>query len=291
MRTYLPTGIGGTLEWYAPERPADDPTIEVRAEDGSALVTAGTAAVRDGVNTTLSSAADAEATSVALTSGSNVVSGYRYRIAGAGAPDEFVECYSISGTTCALRRPLIYAHASGATFEGVRLSYAITAAVAATEHDDCWAIFSWVDGSGARPPGRVDFTICRGYVTNPLTADRLRVTDPYLTRRVSAYCDLDEICDLAFHEVLERLRAGGMPVQDLVAGCHRIEPAVRYLAQYMLAEQAGIDYAADRERAWNRFENLLQVFSSTAPVDENRNDAIGEHERWTSPSISLRRVS
>jgi hypothetical protein len=291
VRLYLPKDIGGTIEWDALQRPSQDPTIEVRAGNGSAVVAAATAANRSSVSTTLSSAAAAEAETVSVADGTGITQGERYRVAGAGAPDEQVECKSISGTTVTLRRPLIYGHANAATFEGVRLSYALTAAQAATEYDDCWAIFSWETAAGDQPPGRVDLTISRGYVTNPLTPDRLRVADPHLTRRVSAYADLDEICRLAFHEVLERLRAGGMPVQDLVAACHRIEPAVRYLALYMIAEQYGADYAEERERRWNRFENVFQVFGSTAPVDEDRDNAISTHEKWTAPSITLRRVS
>ena len=128
--------ITGQSFFYDPPegRPDASPTpaIVVRLNtsgDATAQLeaaTTGSVAI-DSVNTTTTVDAAAGAQVLTLSSSSGVVRGRRYILTSIGGDKEVVEVLTIASNVVGLRRPLINAFASGATFVGSRLTVSIDA--------------------------------------------------------------------------------------------------------------------------------------------------------------------
>lgn len=95
---------------------------DAEMDDGgqSEAATSGAASV-DSVNTTVDVAADAGDNTLTLDSVDSVAKGRRYLVNGL----EWAEVIGISGLVVTLRRPLLNAHAVGATFQGCRISIGV----------------------------------------------------------------------------------------------------------------------------------------------------------------------
>jgi hypothetical protein len=130
--------LAGQSFFYDPPegRPAASPAptctvyLATDSDDGGGVTesaTTGSCSI-DAVDTTLSAAAAAGDTEVSVASAASIARGQRYLIsAGAGGDRELAEVAAISGTTISLRRPLQNAYASGADFEGTRISISVNA--------------------------------------------------------------------------------------------------------------------------------------------------------------------
>src|SRR5687768_11453450 len=139
----VPRDVGGTVYWYAPQRPDANPTVQVLNASGGVEAAAATAATRDSVDTTISQGAVQGAEQVEVASAANLTRGDYYWLGGQNQPSEFVRVRSWIGTTVRLASPLVYDHPASSDFEGTKVSYAITSAVADKEEENWRAIFSW----------------------------------------------------------------------------------------------------------------------------------------------------
>lgn len=141
--------VGGTIETLFEDGiPSGDVTVTVYTDQGTAKVSAATA-TKDPVATTLSSAASAGATTVALASATSVATGKRYRISSSSEtePDEVVTVKSVASSVATLWGPIAYPHASGVSFAGIRVSYTITSGAANSLWWDGWATFTPATGT------------------------------------------------------------------------------------------------------------------------------------------------
>ncbi len=131
-------GLSGQVLFYDPPEAArpSSPACTVYgayADDGGGAVaaTSGAASV-DSVNTTISAAAYPGDQTLTLTSGTGIARNRRYLLTAASGVSEIVELAGIAGTTATLRMPLVNEYASGATFQGTRISIAVDNTWAAT---------------------------------------------------------------------------------------------------------------------------------------------------------------
>lgn len=132
-------GLASQSFFYDPPelfRPSGTPTVQVFRgyDDDTATAqsaTTGSCSV-DSVNTTLSAAASVGDTSISLTSGTSVARDRTYLLTSAAGLAERVDVMGISGTTATLRQPLVNDYASGATFQGTRITISVLDTWAAT---------------------------------------------------------------------------------------------------------------------------------------------------------------
>jgi hypothetical protein len=121
-----------TVEINIPTPPSSTQTVSLYTGDGAAIFE-DQSATASTISTTLSAGAAVGATSIAVTSATGITPGRRFNV-GTAATEQVEECRceSISGTTVTLWTKLLFAHASGATVKGTRLTYSVSAANAAT---------------------------------------------------------------------------------------------------------------------------------------------------------------
>jgi len=130
MKSKFLTDTAGTLAFYPPELGASSAATVALYYPGGGTLQAAATATRDSTSTTLSAAAAKGARSVVVTSATGITVGTRYLVAAGGLTVD-VEVKSISGTTIYITAPLSAPMASGATYKGWLLSYALT-----TTHTD-----------------------------------------------------------------------------------------------------------------------------------------------------------
>lgn len=122
--------VGGTLVHDPPERgrPASGPTVTLYKPDGTELV-ASSAATLDAVDTTISASAAAGDTSVTLTAVTGVAVGRDYLLKNVSSQREWKRVKAVNTTTKVVMftEGLRHAYASADTFQGTRLSFAVTA--------------------------------------------------------------------------------------------------------------------------------------------------------------------
>jgi len=155
MRQAVILDVGGEIEAEFPTvRPASV-TVSVYNEAGTAKVSAASGTV-DPVSTTTSAAVAAGATTVALADASSIVAGRRYAIGVTGSylMQEVVTVRDLSASVATLTDPVVYQHASGDAFRGVRVSYTVSAAAANALWWDGYAV--WTPNTGAPVTEGVD---------------------------------------------------------------------------------------------------------------------------------------
>lgn len=271
--------FGGTLEWYArddstPRRPDATVTVQVLDTFGGALVAAGTAATLDLVNTPLSSGAAVGATTLQVTAATNIVAGRRYVI---GDTWEEVKVKRVSGTTVYLTSPTWAAHASGAAFAGHRISYTLSASQAGTVSKDyCRALFSWLIGTVAQPPGQVEFALTRYYPRCPITAVDLFTYDENLADKLPLNTDIADIINEAWDNFKDDVSAKGAWIYDYV-GSERARSPVIYGTLALCADRFGREPEV-RDRFHRAYIDALATFGQVAPIDTDRDGAVEPHE-------------
>lgn len=121
---------GQSFYYDPPEgRPSGTPTVQVfdAGSDDDAPAEAATtgACAIDAVSTTISASVGEGETALTLTSGTGVAKGRRYLLADTDGQRELVEVATVNGTAVTVRHPLVNAYASGATFQGIRITIGV----------------------------------------------------------------------------------------------------------------------------------------------------------------------
>jgi len=134
--------VGGTIETYFLDRQVTTCTVSLYTSTGTKKVDTASATC-DTTSTTTSAIAEAGDDTLTLTSASGVVEGRQYLLGGTDGsePREVVTAKSISGTVVTLWGALNYDHATGTTFKGLRVSYAVSSSACDTLFWDGWADF------------------------------------------------------------------------------------------------------------------------------------------------------
>lgn len=228
-------GQAYTLAVYLPSRPSAAGSATVKDASGATLLASPTVTL-DTVNTTLSGAASAGATTLALTSATGVTVGRRYLVGGAeSVGGETVTVTALSGTTATLARKLRRAQASGATFAGTRMTVALTSACTTTVQEGCRV--EWTDPDTADVLV-FDFDVVRWTPRTHLTIASLHTLDPLLSKRIPEGLWLPDLLDEAWDRLTDDLAAKGR-VPGGVAGVINLTRAHGYLVRALIAEAGG----------------------------------------------------
>lgn len=262
--------VGGTVEAQFLDRQPTTCTVSLFMDDGSAKVTGATATV-DPVATTLSGAAAARATSITLASATSVAVNRRYRIgaaSGGSEPGEVVTVKSLSGSTCALWAPLVAAHASGATFQGTRVSYTVASTSADVTWINGWATFTPNSGDTITEAVECYLTKIPEFLCDE---SDLRLVFPKLAKNLDAELDLPAALRQARDEVLLDLGGKNRAQTFLGANEFRRQAALKFwlLRRYSF----GDEWTAQMTLLDAEYEKRKTELIATMPIDADQDGA------------------
>ncbi|MBL0219658.1 MAG: hypothetical protein IPQ07_38060 [Myxococcales bacterium] len=282
--------VGANLTLDLPRRPGGVGTFVVKTTSGAATQTS-SAPTLDAVNTTLSGAVVAGASTLNLTSGSGVVVGRRYLVGGSESTGgEMITVKAYAANVATLVRPIRSAQPSGATFQGTRLTFAVTgASVSAPQRN---MRVEWTPASGDEDLATaLPFDALRYAPVTFLSTEDLRDLDPLLVKRLSSGVWLPAVAERAWTVLLghisQKIDPGG------VVGTVDLTLAHGYLTRALIAETGGKSeendaYLTDlRERYVQERDNALAALAYDAAQTGNaKNGASG----WSSRSIRMVRT-
>lgn len=266
-----------TLHHDLPRRPSAAGTYSVQSVTGSE-VQASAAASLDAVNTTLSGAAVEGAASVTVTSATGITAGRRYLIGGPqDVGGEWVTVRSVSGTTVTLVRRLSQAHASGATWQSTRVSFALPSIV--TPARAYRVVYVWPTADD-QPAATIPFDVTRWTPVTTLTAEDIRALDPLWSKRVPSSSWLPDIIAEAWETLCRRIASQIDP--GALVGTVDLTTAHGYLVRALLAETAGqtTEAAAYRDDLRRRYAQELDGTLATLATDAAQSGAATARSGW-----------
>lgn len=276
---WLQQNVGGTLTFRdLPERSDASPTFTVRSPSGGSLAT-GTGTV-ESVDTTLSAGPSAGATTVSVASATGITARRRYLIGGAvETGGEWITVQSVSGTTVTLKRPLIEAKASGATFRSTRVDCAVTAATVTTIARHHRIDLTYTVSAATRPVVTMGFDVVRYHLTSSLTVETLRSLDPLIANRMPAGLDPWQFIEDTWSMLLDRIAAQKDP--GALVGSLDLTIPHGFLCRAELAMLGGKDYESTRDRLAQRYNEELETRLAAHPFDDDQDGVVESNERWT----------
>ena len=256
----------GTVTFDLASRPSGAGTATVRTMGGAAQTTP--TPTLDSVNTTLSSAAAAGATSLSVSIATGIVVGRRYLVGGAEvAGGESVLVSGLSGTTVSLARPLSRAKALASAFQGTRITVAVS--TACTAEIVRQSRVEWVDPDTSEVLA-IPFDVTRYAPRSHLTESLLLDLDASLRKRLPAGAWIPAIMERAWEMLLDDLgtkerHPGGY------AGVVELTTAHAYLTRSLVAETdttaEGVEYRNDLR---DRFRQELDRSLASVAYDTER---------------------
>lgn len=299
---------GQSFYYDPPEgRPSGTPTVQVfdaGSDDDAAAESATTGACAiDAVSTTLSAAAGVGEVALTITSGTGVTKGRRYQLTDADGQRELVEVATVNGTAVTVRHPLVNAYASGATFQGTRITIGVYSSWVADQANlsDALGVTSpstvtagaagyrlrWaytVDSTATIGVGYADLVRYQAKnLVSPLDVDRAfpgwidRLPPDYREDQGAA------IIDEAFHAVRMDALADAHVLRRL-RDTQVLAEMVRYRANLILVQanvmQGGTDpraLEAARQAYDQRYETLIR--EPKIPADNDGGGASGQAQR------------
>ncbi len=260
-----------TLEHYLPRRPSGAGTFVVYTATGAELQASG-AATLDAVATTLTTAVEAGARAVTVTSATGIDVGRRYLV---GGPEESggetVTVRSVDGTTVGLVGRLLRAHATGDDFEGTRVTFAV-AAIAQTGR--AFRVEYEYPSGDAQPSVTVPFDVVRYAVSSGLTVADLRTVEGQLSKKIPAGTWLPDVIAAAWSTLCADVSSKCDP--GSVVGACDLTAAHGQLCRYLLADSvAGDDQEMTdaRQRFAARYRDELKRGLATLSRDEGQTGA------------------
>jgi len=256
----------GSITFDLPSRPSGAGTATVRSMGGAAQATP--TPTLDAVNTTLSSAAAAGSTSLAVTSATGIVAGRRYLVGGAEATGgESVLVAAVSGLAVSLARPLARAKASGAAVQGTRITVAVSSACTAEIVRQ--SRVEWVDPDTGELIA-IPFDVTRYAPRSHLTESLLLDLDASLRKRLPSGAWVPALIERAWEMLLDDLgtkerHPGGY------AGVVELTTAHAYLVRSIVAEtDTTAEGVAYRDDMRDRFRQELDRALASVAYDTER---------------------
>jgi len=263
------------------------PTFAVRAPTGGLTLSA-TAVTLDTVNTTLSGAAAAGASTVTVTSATGIVRGRKYLLTGAAAVGgEFVTVKSIASTTITLVRPLMLAHASGATFASTRFTCAITAAAVGSIGRGYRIEVTYLVGTAYQQIAVFPFDVVRTAPVTYLRADDVADLDAIFAKRLAAGVWFPALADRAWDMICARIAVKMSP--GAVLGSRDLTIPHSYLVRALCLENAGSEFDDMRKALAERFQQELDAHLAAGPIDDDQDGNVEANEGWKPRTITVQR--
>jgi hypothetical protein len=286
MYQCLKKGYGGELETYFyGGRPASA-TLNLFDAAGAQKVTAGSVTL-DLVSTTCNGAVAAKAATITLTAVTNIVAGRRYQLGSVGAaePWEVVEVKSVSGMVATLYAPTRFAHATLATFAGIRGTYAVSASQAAAVWFD--GVADWVPASGEIISETVD-CMQRPIPTLLIGLDYLRQEFPKEAKLLDAELNLQMAVREARDQLL--LHLGGKARAHTMRGTDhlRYPCALQFWLTRMLGW--GDEWLERRKVLKDELDELIERLQGQVPVDADQDGNLTSREDGPRTGIPIFRA-
>lgn len=256
----------GTLHYDHPSRPSGAGTAVVRDLSGGELESI--TPTLDAVETTLTAATTPGATSATLISASGVAAGRRYFIDGAEASGgEAVTVLSVAPGVVTTVRRMQRAHGIGASFEGSRLSFAVTSR--STNYPARNVRVEWTHPDTGDVIA-IPFDVTRYAPLSTLTVEDLVDDDPQLLKRIATGEYLPARIARAW-EILTRHIAQNYKPGGLV-GALDLTTAHAYLVRALIQEGAGKGDEAVRqlEDLRTRYAQERDAVLGAAAYDEQQ---------------------
>jgi len=256
--------VGGTI-WIEPRLDSLPTAATLAIIDGgnTARVAAGTSATVSTISTTLNGAISSGATSLVVASATGIAEGSEIALR---APFETVTVKAVSGTTVTTWHPISYDHATGATVDGMRISYDVTAAQATPLWWDGRAV--WTLTVGGATVQHVSSVECVEYglerVANLQDVYRIH---PEFHYELASVTNVDAWMDGAHGQVLDELGSRGRARTWL--GDETFVEAVALCALYRHYRSQASDRA---QVLYERYREEYQAAMSRA-MENTPNDA------------------
>lgn len=267
-----------TLAVDLPARADATATFVVKNPSGG-IVQASASVTLGAANTTLSGAASAGATSVAVASAAGITAGRKYLLGGPEAEGgERVTVRAVSGLTVTLARALRAAKASGAAFQSTRVELAVASTTPSAVGRHWRAEVAWAVSAAAQPTHVVAFDVVRFQPVSTLDGDAIADLDPVLVKRLPAGTWLPGVMDACWDMVLRRVAQTKDP--GALVGTLELTTAHAYLVRATLAETGGEEWAAYRDDMRARFKQELDAALAAAAIDDDQDGAVESNEGW-----------
>jgi hypothetical protein len=294
--------IGGTLRFVPPMElllsgVPTVPTVSIKTARGTDLPTPVTsaAAIVDPTSTTLAQAAAEEDLQLVLASVAGVAAGRRYMVTAADGERFTVEVAGVNPTTKAV---LLYEHLSrnlavGDTFQGVELSYVLSAAQApdpisqGTLYRAIWAF----QVAGAACTADQLYEVHKRRLAPTLTADQVerRLPAPWSELSDQGPRAIQRALDDAWDDVLDDLRARSFE-PDKILDADRLRQTHRLATLAALATTWGKDWKEWGEARASEYRDELTAALASSDWYEALEDAVQEsEEKKVLPTIVLTR--
>lgn len=256
-------------------------TVSIYTDNGTAIVS-GATATNSTISTTLASAYSAGDTVITVAAATGISVGSKFWIQD---DPEDVLVKKVSGTTITLRRPLMYNHISGATCQGNRLSYTVSAANANTLFWE--GRIEWYSNGVLKHVSAVE---CSKYPLNRLaTLQDVFDENPKTRNMLPDDIDMKRLLDLAHEDVLTTIAAVDK-VRILTASGRELSRAVvlQFWKNYYRR-----DTSDDGERLYQRYDNELnneiKKITAILPADKNQDGVISANENIRMKNVRLSR--
>jgi hypothetical protein len=281
---FLTYNTAGSLWVDLDERADATPTFVVRYPTGGEAQ-ASASVTLDTVNTTLSGAASAGATTLSLTSASGVTVGRRYIVGGSEAlGGEQVTIKSLSATTATLVRPLQRAASSGATFQSTRVTMSVSALTKIARHYRCE--ITYAVSSAARPVMHVPFDVTRYEPVSMLQLEDVRAIDSIFAKRLGSGIWWPALREEAWQLILRRIAATKDP--GSMVGVIELSQVHAYACRMLAAETAGEEHKDYRDDLRARFQQELEATLAASAYDDDQDQNAESNEAWARSITILR---
>lgn len=192
---------GQTFTFDPPERyrASGTPTVEVfkagEDDDGDAIAATTGACSVDAVNTTLSGAIVVGDRTATVTLGTGIARDRRYLLTDADGDTEWVEVRAVTGTTVTFRQPVINDYASGATFQGCRISIAVNPAWVNDDANLTDVIWADINNDEQAAPGAAGYRLRWAYTVNSVATIGVSYADlvRYQSKNLVSALDVDRL--------------------------------------------------------------------------------------------------
>lgn len=269
-------GVGGPVETaFVGYRP-NSCTLTIFESDGTPVIP-GSVCTVDPVNTTISVAALAGDTTVTITSATSVTTRRRYLLG-----DEEVTVRSVLGLVATLCAPLERAHVIATPFQGLRVSFQVTAGTASTEMLDLRAVF--VPDTGVPQAEACEFAM--NVVPSQLISE-IDIRKVIPKDRLALATELDLATALADARDNLVIDMGGSQRAHARLGVDHLRRLCAHRFWLDRELEFGTDWGVPMARIQQKYDRMLHMIASQAPVVSAGGTAIAGPKDAAFPDFDL----
>ncbi len=276
---FLQLNRGGTIAFDLPQRPDANTYVTTIYNPAGGIVAATASVVLVDVNTGITTAVGRGSSSLSVDSATSMSVGARLLLDGSeDNGGERVTVKSVSGSTVALLRPLLFVHPSGSQLQSTRLTVTLSGS-------QCTAVGRSYRGETVyqvngqdQPPHVFSFDVTRYNPMSSIDVESMRDLDPNLTNKLPIGFSWKALRDKTWNMVLTRVGASLDP--GAIVGTLDLTVPHQFAIRMTLFEDAGSEFREQRDLMAQRFGEELEACLATQTVDTNQDGVIASNEAW-----------